>query len=349
MHTGNFTFVNLRRLCTAAVLCLAFAGATSANNNKQLKAQAEALLAKSHNLSNLESPGSPPFVLAASVRYTVGGKSGPGQAEIDWLAPDHFRQTLLGPGYSYVHVVQDGKQYLLRTNDHVPLLIYDLIRTLTAAMNAPPVAPGKIRRVTTSQSASNATLTCAETKPTHNSLTACLDDDGDVVSVDSVSPADQSALDLSYQFANFAAFGLHRFPLNIKFQGGDGNKIEVAVLRIAPIENASALHFDAPVGAAQQTWCAEPKYSESSPLDFSSVMPPPQLGLRIRGMTVIYVEVGAGGRPRGATLVHSSEPIKQRDLEDWVFGMRFPVLRCGDDALEYEMEIGIMAPQLPIP
>lgn len=339
---------NLWRLCMFAVLCMVFAGVALANNSKELKAQAEELLAKSHGLSNIESPGSSPFVLTASVRYTEHGKSGSGEAEIDWLAPDHFRETLLAPGYSYVQVVQDGKQYLSRSDDHVPLLAYELLQTLSTALTPPSFASKTIKKITTRQVLANVALICPETKPHDNSITVCLDSDGDIVNVDDQSPPELSSMDRSYKFSNFAAFGLHRFPLTLAFQGGDGNEIDVTVPRIAPIENASAQHFEVPVGSAQQSWCAQPKVSESTG-DFAGVVRPPlQSGIRMPAVTVLYIEVGAGGRPRGANLVHSSEPIKEQDLNKWISEMRFPVLRCGDDAIEYQTEIGIKAPQFPV-
>lgn len=356
MRSSKFAAKSSARLCIIAALCLAFATTALAGNDKALKAQADALLAKSRGLSNLESPGSPPFVLTATVQYVIGSKLGTGSAEIDWLAPGHYRETLAGPGYSYVDIAKDGKRYLSRTNNQLPLVMYDLIRTLSTAMQVPQMFSSRFKKVSTAESHDNRTLVCPEAKLNDVSLMACLDDTGDLASFTMQHPADRAWLNTSYEFSDFAAFGLRRFPLIMKFVGGDGDQVGVVVRRIVPIENAPSQDFNVPIGSAEEAWCAEPKRSPLSSADRLSLGTPDVIALYAASpgnltptTVVLYIEVGAGGRPRSMTLIHSSEPIREDDLEKWIGGMQFPSVRCGDDAIEYQTELMITLPAHIVP
>jgi hypothetical protein len=336
----------------ASVLIALFCGARAfANNNdKELKAQAEALLAKSRDLSNIEVAGSSPFVLTAQLRFVVDGKSGGGQGEIIWLGPDHYRETYSAPSYNYVEIVKDGKRYLSRTNNDTPLLMYELQTLLGTAMKPHPLMGHKIKNAKTMQDASGQMLTCPEVNVNETTLSACLDSDGDVTILKTEPPKAHSALGKAYEFSGFAAFGLHRFPLNMKFAGGDKHEVSIAVQKIAPIVDASAQNFDVPIGSMEEPWCAEPK-TDTVPgvpiaLPFSS---PSNLGLQVESDFAMYIEVAPGGRPHYVELMRSSQPITQEKLEAWVFDMRFPVLRCGGDGIEYELEMSGNVPPSVLP
>jgi hypothetical protein len=339
-------------VCAAAISVALFCGAAAfaKNNDKELKAQAEALLAKSRDLSNIELAGSSPFVLTAQLRFVVDGKAGSGQGEIIWLGPGHYRETYSAPGYNYIEIAKDGERYLSRTNHDTPLVMYELKTLLETAMNPHPLTGHKIKSATTMQDASGQMLTCPEMKINDATVSACLDAEGDVTMLKTEPPKALSVMGTSYEFTSFAAFGLRRFPLNMKFEGGDGHEIVVAVQRVAPIEDVSAQHFDVPIGSMEEPWCAEPKTDTEpgTPVDelFSS---PSNLGLRVLNDFAMYVEVAPGGRPRYVELIRSSKPISQKDLQNWASAMRFPVMRCGDDGIEYETEMSISAPPSVLP
>lgn len=322
--------------------------ALATGNQKELKAQAEALLAKSHDLSNIEASGSSPFMLTAQLRFVIDGKTGAGQGEIIWLGPGHYRETYSAPGYNYVEVAKDGQRYLSRTQNDVPLLIYEL-KTLLAMALHPQLNTKKLKSATTMQDASGKTLTCAEMKLAVETLTACLNDDGGVATMNRTFPAEQMSLNASYEFSDFASFDLRRFPLNMKFQGGDGHEVAVAVQTITPIVDVSAQHFDAPAGSMEEPWCAELKTIDRGPPVQSNLSAWSSLGIRTPRTTVVYLEIAPGGRPRGVTLIHSTAAIRQDDLERAIFGMRFPIVGCGGDGIEYEMEMSISAPPSVLP
>ncbi len=58
-------------MIVALAMTLAQRTASANDNEKELKAQAEALLAKSHDLSNIEAAGSPAFTLNATIHYQI--------------------------------------------------------------------------------------------------------------------------------------------------------------------------------------------------------------------------------------------------------------------------------------
>jgi hypothetical protein len=277
-------------------------------------------------------------VLTANLHFVVDGKVGTGQGEIIWLGPGHYRETYSVPGYNYTEIAKDGERYISRTGDQLPLVMYELKTMLARAMQPNMALTGKIKSVTTMQDTSGQTLTCPQMKSNSEILTACLDGEGDVATMKKQVPAAQAALNASYEFSNFGTVGLRRFPLNMKFHGGDGHEIVVAVQKIAPIVDVGAQHFAVPIGSMEEPWCAEPKTTTNAAL------PTPGIDILTPVEAALYIEVAPGGRPRYVTVMHSSRPISQKDRDAWATGMHFPIEECGEDGIEYQLEMSITAP-----
>ncbi|HEV2223536.1 MAG TPA: hypothetical protein VGR84_11090 [Candidatus Acidoferrales bacterium] len=306
----------------------------SANDKKAEQAEARALLAKSRDLSNIELAGSPAFVLNAKIRYTVGTQSAGGDATIAWMAPNHYRQAYSAPNYSYSEVVQDGHRYLARTDNKMPLLIYELDATLYKAIHASADSKDKIKKVETAQSGDTA-LTCIQFKPPV-SLTECLDSSGDVITAATSLTPGASALNERFEFSDFIEFGTRRFPRKIVFRGGDGHAIEINVEQLAPTNNVPVDTFTIPADATKETWCAKPESGTVVSPEWNMFASLPI----INAGALLYCVVGPDGHLRAVTVIHSSKPIKDKDLQTWMKTVRFPRLRCGNDGMEYEVEIG---------
>jgi hypothetical protein len=320
---------------------LAFRAAFANGNEKALKAQAEALLAKSHDLSNIEAEGSPAFVLSARIRYQMGTQVGDGTGQITWLAPDHYRAQYFAPSYAYSEIVRDGYQYLTRTQDVTPPLIYELKLTFDAAIRGVPEAAQKIKKVETVPSGGD-TLTCITFK-SENVWTECLDGDGDLVTREQDAPRAMAALDHRYEFSNFVSFGAKRFPQQMIFRGGDGHTITVVLQGLALADHVSADQFAVPSHSAMEPWCAEPTLDTNKPLLFLRGSTDPDslvaaMGRLRDARAAVYFVINAAGHLRGGTVIFSSKQVADKDLEMWMNNVTFPVLRCGDNALEYQTE-----------
>lgn len=315
-----------------------------ANDKKAEQADARALLAKSHDLSNIEAAGSPAFVLNAKIHYQIGTQTAEGDGQIIWTAPDHYRVAYSAPNYFYNETVRDGYRYLARTNDEMPLVIYELHTAVAKAMQAGPNPQDKINNVAVVQ-AGNDSLTCLTFKPPV-AMRDCLDSHGDLVTAESGPPTAASALYKRYEFSDFVAFGAKRFPQKIVFRGGDGYVIGLDVQRLVLIKELSADAFTVPPDAMKEPWCAEPK-TESADLPMEPFSLAKDLTPMIdasRSLAAenasLYFVIGPNGHVRAVTVIHSSQPIKNKDLQSWVKNMRFPSLRCGKDGIEYQIEIG---------
>lgn len=317
---------------------LLFRAASANDSEKELKAQAEALLAKSHDLSNIEAPGSPAFTLMATIHYQIGTQTADGDGQVVWLAPGHYQETFSAPGYAYKEIAQDGKLYLSRTDNQMPLLMYELNRIILTAMDSGKALDGKVKEAKTASSAAGQAITCAKMKPRGLSLTACLDNDGDIATIESNWPSGVSALDAVYEFSGFVGFGTKRFPQKLVFRGGDGHTIEIAIGSISSATDTSQ-EFRPPVGSVVEDWCAEPKIEADA--SHAATLPwvplTPLSGIRAS----LYVVVGPGGRARSVTLIHTTQTISDKDIQTWIGTARFPVHSCGDAGLEYQMELSM--------
>lgn len=326
-------FSSLLSLCTL-----------SANDKKAEQAEARALLAKSRDLSNIELAGSPAFVLTANIHFQEHGHSADGDLRILWTAPDHYRQTYSVLNYAYTAIAKDGKVYLTRTNEDVPLLIYEAQKTVRIAMHSDFDSKQKLTNVQTVQFAGH-TLTCVSARLSSISHTDCLDADNDVVTAERDWPAAASALDQRYEFSDFIAFGARRFPRKLTFRGGDGHIIEIEIQKFALAKDISADEFAVPIPSAVETWCAQPQFDAprmsrpETTLDLRMALAQgPATPLIVTGASV-YCVVERGGRIRFVTLMHSLKPIKDEFVQNWARGTRFPLLHCGDDSVEYQTEI----------
>ena len=332
-----FAFAFLAILCaTLADPALLFA-----NDDKSLTQQAELLLAKSRDLSNIETTGSLPFLLNASIEYHSATQSVNGTGQIVWLAPGHYRQSYAAPHYLDMEIAQDGKLYLDRTDNAMPLLIYELRNTLSQAMTPSPYQDTDIKKVEVTPF-ENGTLTCISFK---EGFRECLDNNADVITKDLQLPHDESMLNASYDFEDFTAVGAKRFPQRLIFHGGDGHTIDITVHNITLMNGSRTTQFDIPLHSVMEPWCAEPKIEAAqTALPFVSMERFGRPIVRIDAS--LYVVVAPGGRARGVTVMYSSRPISNDVLQSWMSTTRLPVHSCGDNGLEYQMEMTTqMGPQ----
>jgi len=316
----------------------------SANDKKAEQSEARELLTKSRDLSNIELAGSPAFVLNAKIHFQEHGHSANGDLRILWTAPDRYRQTYSVLSYAYTAIAKDGRLYLARTNEDVPLLIYEAQKTVRIAMHSDFDSKQKLTNVRTMQFAGQA-LTCVSARLSSTSNTDCFDAANDVVTAERNWPAAASALDQHYEFSDFVTFGVRRFPQKITFRGGDGHIIEIEIQRLALARDISASEFTIPMPSAVETWCDQPQFDAprvsrpETTLDLRMALAQgPATPLIVTGASV-YCVVERGGRIRFVTLMHSLKPIKDQFVQNWAHGTRFPLLHCGDDSVEYQTEI----------
>ncbi len=314
-----------------------------ANDKNELKAQAEALLAKSQGLSNIEAPGSPPFVLNMKIHYQIGAQSMDGQGQIIWLAPDHYREAYAAPNYSYTGIVRDGYHYLARTKNETPLAIYELQRTLERALGASVIKNARIKQADASQFGGQS-LTCV-TFSDKSTLKRCFTSDGDVATMELDPPPLMGVLGERYEFSNFVEFGLRRFPQKLIFHGGDGHVIEIDVQQLATTKEVVADAFAAPLGSMKETWCAEPEMAAPQfPTGaFSYAMNPGPMIDADRAFRYVraslYIEIGPSGHARRVTVIRSTKPIDNTLLRIWTDNMRFSPRLCRNQGTEYQMEM----------
>ena len=320
---------------------LAAHAALANDSQKEINTHAEALLAKSRDLSNIEGPGNPAFVLNAKIHFQMGTQSAEGEAQILWTAPDHYRVAYTAPNYGYVEIARDGYRYRVRTNNEMPIFIFELQRAFAAAIHDSAYPEQKIKRAEVTQ-AGNEPLTCI-TFGSRAVIRDCLDSSGDLVTREIEPLRAVPAPNAHYEFSDFVAFGAKRFPQKVIFRGGEGHVIEIDVQRLAFVKEVAADAFRIPTGAMQEPWCAEPQtsrvwltpvFAQNDPRDVVEA----SIALA-NAKATLYCVIAPTGRLRSATVMQASKPVKDEDLRTWMKGAAFRTQLCGKLGVEYEVEV----------
>jgi len=256
-----------------------------------------------------------------------------GQGQIIWLAPDHYREAYTAPNYSYTEIVRDGSRYLARTKNEMPLVIYELQKTFALTMHPGLILKNKIKTGEVTHPG-DGSLACITFK-TLLATSECLDSSGDVVTTEIDRSPDSSALNDRREYSDFIAFETKHFPQKVVFRGGDGHTIEVDVQQLALVKEVSSDAFKTPPDAMKEPWCAQPK---SDVLLDPSMNPYASLA-RVDPKALVYCVIDGNGHARSVTVIRSSKPIKEKDIDAWMRRMRFPSLRCGNEGIEYQFVI----------
>jgi hypothetical protein len=296
----------------------------------EAREQAEALLARAADLTNLMAPGSPPFRLRATVDV-AGLKHGVanGVYLLVWAAPDRYREEIGLPGFNQSIVVTDGKLWRRRDLDYVPLRAMQLRSLLSIPIHLDRNPAGGLSL--SQRRAGGVRADCAEIQEGPSRRRMCVDPaTGLPIFVEYSAPAAPGR----WEFSDYAPVGGRRFPRVLRIVVGSKPLITVHVDLLEPAASLNPATFSPPEGSEAHAWCAAPSPPIEIPDPWTRLaLPIPDLK---GGRVTVYFIVGTDGKPHDAHVVESLNPV----MDDWflqtVLRRRYKPASCGGEAIEHE-------------
>ncbi len=328
-----------------ALCIVVFPRAASAHKNKKLSsAEIQALLHRAKQLTDIEAPGSPPFVMIARAHLEFAGKSTDGMYGISWAAPDRFREAFSFPDYKETDVVVGHKCYRERTSSARPLLVTQLESLLTLPLRWKTDPAAKIGKIDTLRNRGQEN-TCIDLSKFPETDRVCIaTTDNDLVSFDGgvVDPMLESGIESNgrFEFGNYATVGTKRFPRKLTFRRNDGMFIEADIQQITLVRSFVATEFQPPVGADETGWCAEPKTSgEISFWPVNPVMIWVNRGKAVslpNGFFAAYLAIDPRGNVKRSQVLYSVGKHADAILLGWLRDGHYPIKRCGSKRIGWD-------------
>jgi TonB family protein len=295
-------------LATICVLLVALPPNSLGRNDKE-EVDAQALLAKAKELSDIRAEGSPAFRLHASIDFPSAGdpKLGQGSYLEIWESPDHWRREVKGVGYEEVSVRAGSKLYRKANMPYRPWPLFHLeLLFRTQDPHGSPrnvVAPQvKVKKL------GGPTVICVEENSKRRErhwkvlarFTYCVNRDNGLLS------SVESYLD-RMEYAAYARLGAREYPQSLRWSFGGQAFEDAHVDTLSLLTNVSPNLFEPPEGAEESRACerSEPprKISGREP-DYT----PSARAANIQGSNESYVVVSRKGEVIHAEIIRSLEP-----------------------------------------
>jgi TonB family protein len=313
-----------------AAVCLLAVSAIRAADNKDSSQEFQ----KAADLTDIRSPGSPPFELDAKVNVYAGNKvATPGNYKLIWVSPSQWREELTYPGYTRVRVGGTDEYWQQRSVSYESLQITELSSAIDFASDLrDEQSPGKLKP----RKQSGDTLACAAAsgRPTKD---YCFDPAEGVLVQEDIT---DGPVPYSFEYSNFLALGPRRFPGMIRVLAGGSLLADFSVEHLVGIETTFPADFSPPQGASRWLTCSNPEKPTS--VDKISPAYPVQERLeRQQGNVLIYALIAQDGSVHNLKVLGTpSQGLADAALAA-VRQWRYKPRRCGGAPTPTEIIISV--------
>jgi TonB family protein len=311
------------RLVSIAAFFLAVAAAPGAPG-KHSSSDAEALIKKARELSDIRAEGSPAFRLSAELSF-------PGVTDVTanqgsyvelWSSPDHWRKEIKGDGYEMVLVRSGDKLYRKASMPYPPWPVFRLVDLFRLGGEIP--SPARVSKVHSEHTAhDSAPVSCVAETPKRALLkvTTCFGrDDGLLRSVENNSGR--------MEFESYATLGTKQFPKQLRWSF-EGHLVAGAYVDsldlIPPMPSGE---FEPPQGAEVTSSCDEKQppspVSEQEPSYTSTARDD-----KIQGGNFSYVVINEQGDVIHAEIIGPLEPSLDAATLEAIKSWKFRPANCG--------------------
>lgn len=310
--------LSLAILLAAATLCGAFVRTGSnlssppATSARSLappddESETEALVAKSHGLTDLTSAGSAPFRIRASL-YFYDPSGDPrippvrGSYVFTWAAPEEWREDA-----DLLHlkqiVIANGSTLWTKRNAPYPSFGYWWTRRAVSITRGVTYHFDSYTRIEISQ-VEGRNVVCARNRGTHGQQELCLD-------TTTALPLVQydATLHLQFLYTDWTEWQGHLYPRTIRaFSGSEPVlRIEIANIASAPSDHK---WIAPPAGAAARDWCTDMRPAQLSDAIQNATLPDPVTP--VTGTTqivgaIVYGLIGKDGNWLDLSVLESAD------------------------------------------
>lgn len=318
-----------------AVLGLAFLlpSFLAAKDNKQQ--EAEALLAKARDLSDIRCEGCPAFQLVSRLRVLANEKQVEGSYRLVWISPESWRDEINLPGYSQVQVRGQGKVWRLRNLDHQPLRVYQLMELLNFAQRLKGHESDKARALKRRGRKGNDGNCLEVRRATYGDVEYCFGPEGTLAYEEDKGPVTSR-----HEYLDYMTWGDRRLPRVLRVLEGKTSAVECDVQEIGPPPSHAENMFVPPSGAQEWPTCEN---QEPPALMPGSLMDPTER-LLTPGITLVsvYAVITSNGEVQNARVVRSAGPALDQVVMRSITRRHYRPSRCDKQAVPQETLIDVM-------
>ncbi len=320
--------------CTA--LAIAFAASAASAQKLPPKKEAKQWLEKAAADSDLRSGGAP-FHLAANFKYTLDDNTVDGTYELFWAAPDKFREYFKMGDVVETDIAAGHKLSIERTVKALPLPLWRIQQTLRSPVAEIVGRDPDVKKVYADKSSGSDYRTCVEFEVSYARPQACFD-----LNTNAIDAADGGiygrAARSQLRINDFVSLGGKRFPRHI-YLTALGETIDIHIATLEAQSNFDDSIFAVGPKAEAHDWCAAPEVKGH----IKWPHPPGVWGLPGPPMappgqfSAYYVLVGRDGQPANVIALRHGPDEQNRRMEAMLHDAKFPVRRCGDAPIDYEI------------
>lgn len=278
-------------------------GAAPGTSDQAAQVTAEALLEHARSISDIRSPGSPPFELKATFSFiTEKLDTLTGTYTETWLSDARWRRETVVGELHYIQIRADNKEWTSKYEAAFPV---KAARVPKMFQMFPPLSQKLDFGTVTDRPAIQCALTNAD-DPQETRLAFCFErKTGVLIGTVEPQPVGVRFGDYSCQYDQFQRFGARYFPRKVECLLDKHRQIEGKVASLVPVSSVDPSLFMPPPGATQVGACsghAEP------PRVISSPSPSPPVSVRGQDSSVtLSVIVDAQGHPQDVAIVNSGD------------------------------------------
>lgn len=303
------------------------------------KKEAEALLQRAAEATDFQASDTPPFHLVAQVHYEIGGHPFDGSYELFWASPDRHRENFSMGTMMETEVALGDKLYVLRNTTTMTLPFWSIRLALRSPRHLLYGTKPNVDRVYSSQ-VRGENRTCVDSSDESLVREICFDPvSNQIVFLSHKLPVCSHCENLpkslrdsfGLEMSEFLSLGTKLFPRRIIRNDFD-LRIDLETKTIEQAISFAQDVFTPPVGAESRDWCSKPDTKGKLSWTFGplvKVNPPGSI-------VAYYVLVGRDGKVEKSIPLRSGGISVDERLNQWFRGSRFPVLSCGNKAIEYE-------------
>ena len=311
---------------------------------EEQRKDAAAILTKAAGLVDLQTQGATPFLMLANVVLHEGNKSVEGVFAMTWAAPGQYRRVYRFSTFTSTEVVTQGAIYRERSTKALPLAIWELDQLLALASNYRPSPGLKVSHIQGARSG-DTELTCvmvqssvtnASSVTRSSSVTTsnlCVNAvTGYPFSIDQGSDVRDLDRHERFEFSDYQPFEGRTFPRKLTFRGWGTLSVEVQVQKLVRVQSFRDDEFKPSPAATMTSFCESPETAGEVRGSAPGTIP-----IGFQDVEVdMYFQVSPEGGVRYAQVVHSSDPVHNKEILNWFIGMPFPVKTCSGKPIAYE-------------
>ncbi len=309
-----------------------------AKDNK--KQEAEALLARAHELSDIRCEGCPAFQLRGTFRWREPtGEETLGSYELNWLSPGEWGDTISSSRYGQTRV-RKGEKLWRHRNFSVPSMRFfeffetiDLRKNLRLRENLILRPKAKVNRLRGNDEG-NPGLKCFEVvEKGFNHGESCFEPLAGLL-------VRQGDTKVKTEYLEYAPLGSKLFPRRIRYIVRGQTVMEFVIENLFPVGSQEARSLEIPVGSREFPTCDSPPapkiLKKTQP-----IYPAAALSAHVAGTVRIIAEVDSEGKVQNAFVGESPNPTLSKAAVDAVSNWLYTPADCGGTKVPQEFEIDV--------